>query len=245
MGIAERDINGDAIPDVMLTSMGDQLLQFGRADGHYGRRAPLTSAPYAHRPHLGDDGRPSTGWQADWGDVDNDGRADLFIAKGNVEQMPSNAARDPNNLLHQRPDGHFVEVSVAAGVASMAKSRGAGLVDFNRDGRLDLVVVNRGSQMELYENITAATGHYLDVSLTQSGANRNAIGAVVQLRTPQGLQTQEITIGGGHGSGKAVPLHFGLGDAVSAKLRVTWPDGTDSGWEELTQFDRLVELARE
>ncbi len=244
MGIAERDINGDAIPDVMLPSMGDQLLQFGRADGHY-EAAPFDIGTYAHRPHLGDDGRPSTGWQADWGDVDNDGRADLFIAKGNVEQMPSNAARDPNNLLQQRPDGTFREVSIAAGVASLEKSRGAGLVDLNGDGKLDLVVVNRGSNMELYENVTANTGQYLDVSVVQSGANKTAVGAVVSVLTNLGLQVQEVSIGGGHGSGKAVPLHFGLGHAVSAKVQVTWPDGVESDWVDLTRFDRWVELARE
>ncbi|EKE71883.1 CRTAC1 family protein [Celeribacter baekdonensis] len=244
MGIAERDINGDAIPDVMLTSMGDQLLQFGRANGHY-EAAPFDIGTYAHRPHLGDDGRPSTGWQADWGDVDNDGRADLFIAKGNVEQMPSNAARDPNNLLQQRPDGTFREVSIAAGVASLEKSRGAGLVDLNGDGKLDLVVVNRGSNMELYENVTPTTGQYLDVSLVQSGTNKAAVGAVVSVLTNLGLQVQELSIGGGHGSGKAVPLHFGLGNAESAKVQVTWPDGFESDWVELTRFDRWVELARE
>jgi len=224
--------------------MGDQLLQFGRANGHY-EAAPFDIGTYAHRPHLGDDGRPSTGWQADWGDVDNDGRADLFIAKCNVEQMPSNAARDPNNLLQQRPDGTFREVSIAAGVASLEKSRGAGLVDLNGDGKLDLVVVNRGSNMELYENVTPTTGQYLDVSLVQSGTNKAAVGAVVSVLTNLGLQVQELSIGGGHGSGKAVPLHFGLGNAESAKVQVTWPDGFESDWVELTRFDRWVELARE
>ena len=68
-------------------------------------RRPSTWGTYAQRPFLGDDGRPSTGWHAEFGDVDNDGRDDLFIAKGNVDQMPSNAAKDPNNLLMQRRTG--------------------------------------------------------------------------------------------------------------------------------------------
>ena len=61
----------------------------------------------AHRPFIGDVSRPSTAWHAEFGDVDNDGRDDLFIAKGNVDQMPSNAAKDPNNLLMQHQDGTF------------------------------------------------------------------------------------------------------------------------------------------
>jgi hypothetical protein len=242
MGIAERDINGDEVPDVMLTSMGDQLLQFGHPGGTYDP-APFEIGTYAHRPHLGDDGRASTGWAADWGDVDNDGRVDLFIAKGNVEQMPNNAARDPNNLLQQKPDGTFREVSIAAGVASFAKSRGAHLVDLNGDGRLDLVVVNRDSPMELYENVTPS-GNWLDISLTQPGVNPRGVGAVVEIATDAATQMQEITVGGSHASGKAVPLHFGLGTAEAVRVRVTWPDGTQTGWVGIDRLNRWVQLAR-
>jgi len=90
MGIASRDLNADGRDEVMLTSMGDE-------DGTYAA-APYDIGTYAQRPHVGDDGRPSTGWHAEFGDVDNDGRPDLFIAKGNVDQMPGMATRDPNNL---------------------------------------------------------------------------------------------------------------------------------------------------
>lgn len=142
MGIASTDLTGDGRDEVMLTSMGDQLMQIANADGSYSA-APFDIGTYAHRPHLGDDGRPSTGWHAEFGDVNNDGLPDLFIAKGNVDQMPSNAMQDPNNLLIQNPTGSFDEVSVSAGVADMARSRGAAFADFDGDGRLDLVVVNR------------------------------------------------------------------------------------------------------
>lgn len=125
MGIASRDLNADGMDDVMLTSMGDQLLQFADTDGMY-VAADYDIGTYAQRPHVGDDGRPSTGWHAEFGDVNNDGRADLFIAKGNVDQMPGMAMDDPNNLLMQAPDGTFVEVAADAGVAAVERSRGAG-----------------------------------------------------------------------------------------------------------------------
>lgn len=158
--------------------------------------------------------------------------------------MPGNAARDPNNLLWQREDGRFTEISVEAGVASMAKSRGAGLVDLNGDGRLDLVVVNRGGPMELYENTTEGAGQYLTVTLKQPAPNLRAVGSTVEILTNRGLQVQEVTIGGGHVSGAAVPLHFGLGNASKAQLRVTWPDGEQSDWMDITDFDRLIEITR-
>ena len=238
MGIASRDINGDGWPEVMMTSMGDQLLQYND-DGKL-TDVPYTLGTYAQRPFRGDDGRPSTGWHAEFADVDNDGRADLFIAKGNVDQMPSNAIRDPNNLLMQQPDGHFVEKATVAGIDTMQRSRGAGLVDLNRDGRLDLVVINRRAPMELWQNATPGTGHWLNVELHQDGGNSRAVGSWVELTTAAGPQWQELTVGGGHASGHATGLHFGLGPAPTGRLRVTWPDGTQGPWMTVSADRYLV-----
>jgi hypothetical protein len=231
MGIASRDITGDGLPEVMLTSMGDQVLQIN--DGTLTRNAPFSLGTYAHRPFIGDDGRPSTGWHAEFGDIDNDGRDDLFIAKGNVEQMPSNAIRDPNNLLMQGADGTFVEQANEAGIATMERSRGAGLADFNGDGRLDIVVVNRRAGLELWENVTEAAGAWAGVSLRLDGGNRNGVGAWVEVRSAGRTWAQEVTVGGGHASGQAGPLHFGLGTATTAEVRVIWPMGSVSDWVDL------------
>jgi hypothetical protein len=225
MGIASRDLTGDGRDEVMLTSMGDQLMQIAGADGTYAA-APFTIGTYAQRPHTGDDGRPSTGWHAEFADVDNDGRADLFIAKGNIDQMPGLAIKDPNNLLMQNDDGTFSETAATAGVATKERSRGAALADFDGDGRLDLVVVNRRAPIELYRNVTSETGNWLSVTLTQAGGNVNAVGANVAVDDGAKSQSQQLTVGGGHAGGKALPLHFGLGAATQAQITVDWPDGT-------------------
>ncbi|MEL7182414.1 MAG: CRTAC1 family protein [Pseudomonadota bacterium] len=230
MGIASRDLDGDGLPEVMLTSMGDQLTLLSTDTGY--QMAPFSIGSFAQRPHTGDDGRPSTGWHAEWADVDNDGDADLFIAKGNVDQMPSMAMADPNNLL-LNDGGTFREVSVQAGVASPHRSRGASLTDLDGDGRLDLVVVNRRAPLQIWRN-TTPSGNALTLTLDQSGGNRAAIGAWVELRTEDGLQLQEQTLGGGHAGGAVRPLHFGLGPARQADIRITWPDGQTTPWQTLT-----------
>ncbi|WP_298836955.1 CRTAC1 family protein [uncultured Roseobacter sp.] len=227
MGIASRDITGDGVSEVMLTSMGDQLMQIAGADGTY-QAAPYSIGTYAQRPHIGDDGRPSTGWHAEFGDINNDGRPDLFIAKGNVDQMPGLAMEDPNSLLLQQADGTFAEISVAAGVATTARSRGAALADFDSDGRLDLVVMNRRAPIELYRNVTPQTGNWLQAELRAPAPNTRAVSALVTVETARQSQVQEVTVGGGHGGGQAGPLHFGLGTAEQALVTVTWPDGTQT-----------------
>lgn len=238
MGIASRDLTGDGRDEVMLTSMGDQLLQIAQDDGTYAP-APYAQNTYAHTPFVGDDGRPSTGWHAEFGDVDNDGLSDLFIAKGNVDQMPGNAMRDPNNLLVQNKDGTFRETADVAGVASMALSRGAALADLDLNGTLDLVVVNRRAPMEIYRNVTPETGNWIAVAPQTADGNTRLIGGSIAIKTADGEQMQQITVGGGHAGGSALPLHFGLGMASEVRVSVARPDGSNC-FDALVQANQII-----
>ena len=236
MGIASRDITGHGLPEVFLSSMGDQKLQFRDPDtpGPAYHNAPYALGATAHRPYTGGDGRPSTGWQIDFGDVDNDGRDDVFIAKGNVEQMPASAMQDPDNLLMQNPDGSFTEQGAVAGVASMARGRGALLLDMNLDGLLDLVVVNRRAPVAIYQNTTARTGNWLLLDIRQPAPNTRAVGAWVEISNGTRSWHREITVGGGHASGAASLMHFGLGPYENLRLRIHWPHGETSDWTKIS-----------
>lgn len=245
MGIASRDLSGDGIPEIFLTSMGDQKLQSldRSVIGPKYLNATFDRGITAHRPFTGDDGRPSTGWHAEFADVNNDGRDDIFIAKGNVEQMLNSAILDPNNLLIQNSTGKFEEQALSAGVASVAKSRGATLADLNLDGLPDLAVLNRNSAPEIYQNISKPQGRWLLVKFIQAGTNTDAIGAWVEVQANDTSWFREITIGGGHAGGASGYQHFGLGTAKSVSLRVTWPDTVVSDWITL-QTNNKIRLSR-
>jgi uncharacterized protein YbdZ (MbtH family) len=238
MGIAGHDLNGDGFPEYFLTSMADSKLQTLAAVPTDGAAPKPSYADVAfprgvtaHRPYVGDDLKPSTGWHTQFEDVNNDGFVDLFIAKGNVWEMPDFAMKDPNNLLLQKPDGTFEEAGDRAGVASVAAGRGAALADFNLDGLVDLVVVNRNEKSQLWRNASADAGGWLQVRLQQPGANRDAIGAWVEVRCGERTMRREITVGGGHAGGQLGWIHFGLGGEQKAEIRVLWPDGVPGDWQ--------------
>ena len=250
MGIASHDLDGDGRPQVFLTSMSDNKLQ--KLEKLEGSAASSTQPTYtdvaykrgvtAHRPYVGGDVHPSTAWHAQFADVNHDGYADLFIVKGNISSMPDFAALDPNNLLLQQSDGRFVEAGQQAGIASVKRGRGGMLVDLNGDGLLDMLVVNRWDKAQLWRNVGAGTadkpvpmGRWLQLRLKQAGANRDAVGAWVEVDLGDAMGKrvvrQELTVGGGHASGHLGWMHFGLGAAQTARVRVQWPQGTWGPWQ--------------
>jgi hypothetical protein len=250
MGIASTDFNGDGYPDYFLTSMADNKLQVlaGKPDMATFKDVAYPNHAIAQRPYFGTDPNPSTAWHAEFQDVNNDGRQDLFVAKGNVAAMPDFAMKDPNNLMLMQADGTFMESGDKAGVASVKQARGGAVIDLNDDGQMDLVVVNRNDNAELWRNsgvdaTGAPLGRWLQVALHEAGANRDAIGAWIEVRIGDAVQRREITSGGGHASGQLGWWHFGLGTSTAAEVRVIWPDGTADDWAPV-QSDQFYDVNR-
>ena len=239
MGIASHDVTSDGFPDVYLTSQGLNRLQtLTSGPGHptY-REIAIKRGVTATHPFTGGDTRPSTAWHPEFQDVNNDGFIDLFVSKGNILQQRDYAQRDPSNLFLGQPDGIFVEGAEAAGIVSFWRGRGAALADFNLDGMLDLVEVNYEDRVQLFRNVglgDAATpmpmGHWLALQLVQPAPNRDAIGAWIEVKVGDLTLRRELTVGGGHGGGQLGWIHFGLGPAGDAEVRIQWPDGETGPW---------------
>ena len=258
MGIASYDLTGDGYPEVFLTSQGDnrlQTLSLGPSQPTY-RDIGLKRGVNAAQPFTGGDARPSTAWHDEFADVNNDGFVDLFIAKGNVTDQADYAQMDPSNLLLGQADGTFREAGDTAGILNFSRGRGAALADFNLDGMLDLIEVNYGAPVRLWRNVGAGDasrprpmGSWLGLSVVQSGPNASAIGAWVEVRVGERIMRRELTIGGGHAGGQLGWIHFGLGNAKAADVRVLWPGGETGPWlrvraDEFTVVTKGVAEAR-
>jgi enediyne biosynthesis protein E4 len=241
MGIASYDLDFDGFPEYFHTSMADNKLQTLAAPIKDGNTKPtykdvaFAKGVTAHRPFTGDDLKPSTAWHAQFEDVNNDGLADLFIAKGNVDRMQDFAGRDPNNLFLQEADGKFTEAAHTSGLWSVASARGGAIVDLNLDGLLDVIVINRNDPAQVWRNTSTLTGNWLQLRLKQAGSNLDAIGAWIEVKRMDGkIMSREITSGGGQASGSLGWWHFGLGSQEASEVRVIWPDGTEGPWEKLS-----------
>jgi enediyne biosynthesis protein E4 len=256
MGIASYDVTDDGYPEYYLTSQGDNKLQTLAAGPGQPRYADiaLRRGVIATRPFAGDVTLPSTAWHPEFEDVNNDGLIDLFVAKGNVNLMPDFAQRDPSNLYLGQPDGTFREAADAAGILNFDRGRGAALADFNLDGLLDLIEVNYGAPVRLWRNVGSGDagapgpmGRWIEVQLIQPNPNHGGIGSWIEVRVGDRIQRREVTIGGGHAGGQLGWIHFGLGDAEVAEIRVQWPDGETDPWLSLdtNQFAVIERGARE
>ena len=174
-------------------------------------------------------------WGLEFLDVDNDGWLDAFIPFGRDESP------EPDALMMNR--GGVFELQENAGIESMNWGNGVGVVDFDLDGCLDLIVSSRyGTGLQLYRNRCTWGNHWLQVELRGADRNREAVGAVA-VATVGALRLREEVVAGSTSahSSRWKTLHFGLADAEAVdELEITWPNGDVEILQDIDADQRLV-----
>ena len=124
-------------------------------------------------------------------------------------------------------DGTFSDISGVIGVDSAEDGRSFALADFDVDGRQEVFLKNRNApQLRLLKNVAPSLPPSISFRLHGTKSNRDAIGAVITIKTERGLQTRSLQAGSGFLSQHSKDVFFGLGAArgpLTASIR--WPSG--------------------
>ncbi|MEQ1472559.1 MAG: CRTAC1 family protein [Candidatus Acidiferrum sp.] len=141
------------------------------------------------------------------GDYDNDGFDDIFVT-----------ALGQSHLFHNNGNGTFTDVTKSAGLWGPSEfSTGAAWVDYDRDGKLDLVVAN-------YVQWTEQN----DIYCTLDGSRKSYC-------TPESYKGTSARLWHNLGGGKFedATQKAGLGDPTSKSLGITVLDYNGDGWPDI------------
>jgi Flp pilus assembly protein TadD/peroxiredoxin len=152
------------------------------------------------------------------------------------------SGRQRNNLYLNNGDGSFVESASILGLDCLEDSRAFALADIDGDGRLEVLVKNRTApQLRVFHNRLRLSGAGMAFVLKGAKCNRDAIGAVVELKTSAGKQRRMITAGSGFLSQHTKSLFFGLGeDTGSVTATVRWPGGKTEELKNLPANHKIL-----
>jgi len=134
LGAVADDFDGDGWPDLYVANdETPNQLWINQRNGTFKNVALLAGCA------VGPDGRPQASMGIDAGDYDGDGREDLFMDNltGEGDALYRN--------LSSTGDALFEDASIGSGLALLSRPLtgfGAGFLDYDGDGRLDLLTVN-------------------------------------------------------------------------------------------------------
>ncbi len=233
MGADFGDIDGDGRFDIVMTGLKNETYDvfLNRGKGEFEDGSTQTTLLALTRLW--------SGWGCGLIDFDNDGWLDLFVAGGGLDVKDA----QPNRLFKNNA-GKFEDVSALAGeeFARAALHRGAVFADFDRDGRMDVVVSALNAPIELWWNRTPqqpVARHWLQLRLTGRKSNRSAIGAEVRCKSGGRTQLRTVSASVGYASSSDLTLHFGLGDASRATIEIRWPTGRVQSMGEVACDQRI------
>lgn len=159
-------------------------------------------------------------------DFDGDGNEDVFIAQNFFATQPETPRIDAGRGLWLWGDGTGKLRSVPgqeSGIMVYGEQRGGALSDYDRDGRVDLVVSQNGAETKLYRNVRGIPG--LRVKLTGAKGDADCVGAIVRLQyADHSGPAKEIHSGSGYWSQDSHTLVFGAAEGAR-KVIVHWPGG--------------------
>ena len=191
---------------------------------------------------VGGPSKITLGFGCGFADLDLDGRLDLVVANGHIDDTVRNIRGNvgyaqPPHLFLNLGNGNFQDVAGAFGgdFAAPRVGRGLAFADFDLDGDVDLLLTTNNGLAYLFRNDLRSGNRAARFHLTGSKSNRDAIGTVVRIY--HGGQSQMRTVRGGSSylSQSELPLTFGVGksDRID-RVTVEWPSGSTQEFKNIS-----------
>ncbi len=245
MGVACGDYDADGWPDLLLTHFyAETNTLYHNLEGQAFLDQTIGSG-------LGPSSRLSLGFGTEFFDAQNNGRLDLLITNGHIDDMrhkPGNPPYAMRPQLYRNEGGRFLEVSAWAGEFFQKSWIGRGLAvgDWDNDGDVDAVITHQKTRSAILRNDSSPLPQSILLKLVGGrGSNRSAVNAVVET---EGLETpllREVIGGGSFQSSSDRRVHLGLGDrTILPKLKITWPSGQVDEWPNLPPGSYIVQEGR-
>jgi hypothetical protein len=232
MTAAIGDCNGDLIPDILVSRLGYGSLYVGSTNKAFTDQmlasglGPLT-AQYV-------------GWGSNFLDFDNDGDLDIFVANGDAHHMVGWESL----LLENNGQGKFSDAADKGGAFFRTKirARGSVLLDYDNDGRIDILVTTMGDRPFLLHNRSASGNHWITFDLQGTKSNRDGFGAQITLTAGGKTQYTEARCPSAFLGQSDRRVHVGLGQAKTIdKVEIRWPSGTVQVLEKV-EADRILKV---
>jgi hypothetical protein len=195
----------------------------------------------AMRAGIGAASRSTLGFGCAFADFDLDGRLDLVVANGHIEETVRNIrgnagyAQPPHLFLNQG-GGVFRDAAAAAGgdFAQPRVGRGLACGDFDRDGDVDLLMTTNNGAAVLFRNDHAGGNRSVRFHLTGTKSNRDAVGASVRIFHDGASQWRMVKTGSSYLSQSELPVTFGVGkrDRID-RVVIEWPSGRTDEFKNL------------
>ena len=158
---------------------------------------------------------------ATFGDYDNDGHIDFFMAGWGGNFGGWTMPRFESKIYHNNGDGTFTDVTDELGLKYVDTGL-SGFLDFDNDGHLDLYVTRRQDSNILLRN-EGNENHWIHINTIGVKSNRDGIGAKVKVVAGELSMLRMIEA---DARGQGLRVHFGLGKNPKVELiRIEWPSG--------------------
>jgi hypothetical protein len=224
MNAAIADADGDGGLDLFITRLGYGSLYLSSPDATYVDRM--------YNSGLGVLTQRYVGWGGAFVDYDNDSNADLWIANGDAFTLEGTRPL----LLRNVGAGAFANAAAAGGAVleTPINGRGAAVIDYDNDGRLDVLMTALADRAFLLRNRHTSPGHWLKLRLEGTRSNRSGFGAHVTVTAGGRASRAQALCPTGFLLQGDSRVHFGLGPHAKVdRIDIRWPSGVRQVLEQV------------